>query len=77
MSEWLKSNLLPMLILLFSGASVYASLTNRISSIEADLSTQKESGSKLEQRMDRQLDRVETYVKDLNGKVDRLLEARS
>lgn len=77
MSDWLKNNVIPVLILLFSGASVYASLTSRISSIEVELLSQKENGSKLERRMDRQLDRVENYVKDLNDKVDRLLEARS
>jgi uncharacterized protein YccT (UPF0319 family) len=76
LSEWLKTNAIAVLILLCSAVSVYASVTSRISSVEAELLSQKESGSKLEQRMDRQLDRVENYVKDLNGKVDRLLETR-
>lgn len=65
--EWLKHNAIAAIMLLGSMGVAYGSLTSRISVIESEVLNAKEEGSKLERRMDRQLDRIET-------KLDKVLE---
>lgn len=72
--DWLKTNGISILALFFAGTAAYASLTNRISVLEADTFAQKENGSKLERRIDRQLDRVENKIDDIAARIDRAFE---
>ena len=65
--DWIKANVLTVILMIGSLGTAYASLTNRISVLEQSAQTVRDDQGKYERRIDNRLDRIE-------DKQDKMLE---